>query len=67
MVLLEAMHMIYDNLDCIFWKNTPNDKIKYYYAEDELYLMYGTESRSLMFIKATSPKEAYEKFLKICG
>lgn len=45
-------------------EGAPNDKFDWYYAENKIYVIRNKAMKSYNFIRAKSPKEAWEKLEK---
>lgn len=63
---IETIQKAIDYLsDDITWNNYPNDpSLGWYYVEGEQYVIRDAMLDTFFFVRARSPKEAYEKFVK---
>jgi len=59
----KALQMIYANLDRIKWHNSNEPSLKWYYAENGLYVIFDTVNRSIAFEKASNPDMAIMKYV----
>lgn len=60
--IIQLFHTVPTNVGDILWRDFPDSgKYKYYYLEDETYLICNIETNQLFVIKARSPREAFRR------
>lgn len=66
MNLDKLIHQFVASLNNIEWRKTEIDKLWYYYAEDQLYIIYDgrTGHECYGFVHGRSPKAALDNYLK---
>ena len=60
----KRIHEFFDLLNQVLWRYIPDTPhVQYWYAESEHYILKFPDGK-YAFVKARSPKDAYENFLK---